>query len=69
MNTSVPTKRLSKVLLRSTGRTVGVFYLLTFLTGGIILFARSELGFIIELTAAVFYIAVTIAFYSLTKST
>jgi hypothetical protein len=41
--------------------------LLTFLTGGLFLFAGGRLGFVVDLTAAMFYIAVTVLFYALSK--
>ena len=44
-------------------RMAGVFYLLTFLTGGAALFARGRLGLVTGLIAGVCYIAVTLLFY------
>lgn len=46
---------------------VGVFYLLTFLTGGFFLLAGGKLGGIIEVTAGVFYLAAMVLFYSISK--
>jgi hypothetical protein len=46
---------------------VVVFYLLTFLTGGFFLFAGGKLGLVVDLTATVSYIAVTVLFYALCK--
>ena len=48
-------------------RMVGIFYLLTFLAGGLFLFAGDRLGFLIDLTAGVSYIAVAVLFYTITK--
>ena len=46
---------------------VVAFYLLTFLTGRFFLLVGSRLGFVIELTAAMLYISVTVLFYALSK--
>jgi hypothetical protein len=46
---------------------VVAFYLLTFLTGGFFLLAGGRLGLVIELTAAMLYISVTVLFYGLSK--
>jgi hypothetical protein len=45
----------------------GVFYLLTFLTGGAALFVRGRLGLVTGLIAVVCYIAVTLLFYYIFK--
>lgn len=49
-----------------TGITVG-FYLVTILTGAIVLFAQGRLGFVVDLIAAAGYIAVTVLFYELSR--
>ena len=48
-------------------RIAGVFYLLTFLTGGAALFVRGRLGIAAGLAAGACYIAVTLLFYYLFK--
>ena len=48
-------------------RIAGVFYLLTFLTGGFALLVRSRVGVAAGLVAGVCYIAVTLIFYDLFK--
>ena len=48
-------------------RMAGVFYLLTFLTGGAALFVRGRLGLVTGLIAGVCYIAVTLLFYYIFK--
>lgn len=48
-------------------RIAGVFYLLTFLTGGTALLVRGSVGMVAGLIAAVCYVAVTILFYRLFK--
>jgi hypothetical protein len=49
------------------GGIVALFYLLTFLTGGFFLLAGGRLGFVVNLTAAVSYISLTVLFYALSK--
>ena len=49
------------------GRIAGVFYLLTFLTGGFALVSHSRLGIAAGLIAGACYLAVTILFYGLFK--
>jgi hypothetical protein len=46
---------------------VGVFYLLTFLTGGFFLSVGNSFGFVVDVIAAIFYIAVTVLFYSVSQ--
>jgi len=48
-------------------KLAGVFYLLTFLTGGVALFVRGRMGFAAGLIAGACYIAVTLLFYYLFK--
>lgn len=69
MSTSLAAKRVPEVSSRSKGGMVGVFYLLTFLAGGFFLFVGGRLGFVVDLTATVSYIAVTVLFYALCKGT
>jgi Domain of unknown function (DUF4386) len=51
----------------SKARIAGVFYLLTFLTGGFALVVRSRVGVAAGLIAAACYIVVTLLFYGLFK--
>jgi hypothetical protein len=53
--------------IRLRARIAGVFYLLTFLTGGVALFIRGRLGLVAGLTAGACYIAVTLLFYYIFK--
>ena len=64
MNTTITTKRPPEAPSRFKYKMVGAFYLLTFLTGGFFFIAGERLGFVADLTAATFYIAVTVFFYS-----
>jgi hypothetical protein len=68
MSTSMATKRTLEVSSGLKTGTVVVFYLLTLLTGGFFLFIGGKLGFVVDLTAATFYIAVTVMFHALTKT-
>lgn len=52
---------------RSRGRLAGVFYLITFVTGGLALFASGSLGIAFGLIAGLSYIAVTGLLYLIFK--
>jgi hypothetical protein len=65
MSTTFTTKPLPQVSSGFKSEVVVIFYLLTFLTGAFFLFVGGRLGFVIELTAAVLYIAATVLFYTL----
>ena len=67
MSTTPTTKTISELSSRSKARMAGAFYLLTLLTGGLFLLAGGRLGFVINLTTAMFYIAVVLLFYALNK--
>jgi hypothetical protein len=60
MNTTVLTKRSAELSPRSKARSAGVFYLLTFLTGGLALVVRGKVGVAAGLIAGACYIAVTL---------
>ena len=51
MSTGVMTDRIAEASPRFKARIAGVFYLLTFLTGGFALFVRGRLGFAADLIA------------------
>lgn len=67
MSTSLATKRAPEISLGLQAGMVVVFYLITFLTGGFFLFIGGRLSFVVDLTASVFYIAVTVLFYAFSK--
>jgi len=69
MSTTLTTKAVPEVSSRLKARMVGVFYFLTFLAGGIFLFAGARLGIVADLSATVSFIAVTVLFYTLNKGT
>jgi hypothetical protein len=60
-------KRIVEASPRFKARIVGVFYLVTILTGGIVLFVHGRLGLIVDLIAAACYIAVTALFYRVSQ--
>ena len=60
-------ERIAEASPRLKARIAGVFYLLTFLTGGVALFVRGRLGFAAGLIAGACYIAVTLLFYGIFK--
>jgi hypothetical protein len=67
MSTSLATKRRPEMSSGLKGGVVIIFYLLTFLAGGFFLFVGDRLGFIVDLTAAMFYMAATVLFYGVSK--
>ena len=67
MNIILTTKPLPQASSDFKSEVVIIFYLLTFLTGGFFLFVGGRLGLMIELTAAILYISVTVLFYALSK--
>ncbi len=66
MNTA-EMKRIVEASPRFKARIVGVFYLVTILTGGIVLFVHGRLGLIVDFIAAACYIAVTALFYHISQ--
>jgi len=66
MNTPVMKERIAETSPRFKARITGVFYLVTILTGGIILFVQGRLGLGFDLVASG-YIAVTAIFYELSR--
>jgi hypothetical protein len=67
MSTAEMMKRIPKGSPRFKARIAGIFYLLTFLTGGVALFVRGRRGLAAGLVAGASYIAVTLLFYYLFK--
>jgi hypothetical protein len=64
MNTAEMRERIPEGSRRFKARITGVFYLVTILTGGVVLFAHGRLGLVV---AATCYIAVTALFYHLSQ--
>jgi hypothetical protein len=67
MNTTAWTKRNAAVSPLFRARIAGVFYLLTFVGGGLALIVPGKLGVAAGLIAGVCYLAVTLLFYGLFK--
>ena len=60
-------ERIAEASPRFKARIAGVFYLLTFLTGGFAIIVRGRLGSAAGLIAGACYIAVTLLFYGIFK--
>jgi hypothetical protein len=67
MNTIEMKERIAEASPRFKARITAVFYLVTILTGLLVLFAHSRLGLLVDLVASVFYVAVTVLFYELSR--
>ena len=67
MSTAEMKGRIAEASPRFKTKITGLFYLVTILTGGVVLFVHGRLGLLIDLIAAVCYIAVTALFYELNR--
>src|SRR3989442_15974847 len=67
MSRALMMERIAEASPRLKARIAGVFYLLTFLTGGVALFVRGRFSFVAGLIAGACYMAVTLVFFSLFK--
>jgi hypothetical protein len=67
MNTAEMKERIAEASPRFKARITGVFYLVTILTGVVVLFAHGRLGLVFDLIACAWYIAVTALFYELSR--
>jgi hypothetical protein len=65
MNTAEMKGRIAETSPRFKGRLAGVFYLVTVLMGGLILFVQGRL--VVDLIATVCYLAATALFYRLSR--
>jgi hypothetical protein len=70
MNMSAPemTKRITTTSSRQISKFVGVYYLLTILTGSFVLFFHSGPAVVADLIAGVIYFALTVVLYTLSRS-
>jgi len=59
--------RIAEALPRFQSRIAAVFYLVTILMGGVVLFMQGRLGLVVDLIATACYIAVTALFYRLSR--
>lgn len=67
MSTAALKERIAEESPRFKARITAVFYLVTILAGGVLLFVHGRLGLVFDLIAAGGYIAVTALFYELTQ--
>jgi len=67
MSTAEMKERFAEASPRFKSRITGLFYLITILTGIVVLFAQGRLGLVFDLIACVWYIAVTALFYQLSR--
>jgi intracellular septation protein A len=67
MTAAVMMERIAGASPRLKAKIAGVFYLITFLTGGLALFIHGRLGFAAGLVAGACYIAVTLLSYFIFK--
>jgi hypothetical protein len=67
MSTTVMTERIGEVPERFKAVVTAVFYLLTLLMGGLVLFVHGRWALIVDLSAGAGYLAVTALFYDLSK--
>jgi hypothetical protein len=65
MNTAEMKERIAETSPRFKGGIAGVFYLVTILMGGVILFVQGRL--VVDLIATVCYLAATALFYRLSR--
>ena len=59
--------RIGEALPRFQSRIAAVFYLVTILMGGVVLFTQGRLGLVVDLIATACYVAVTGLFYRLSR--
>jgi hypothetical protein len=59
--------RIAEASPRSQSRIAAVFYLVTILMGGVVLFMQGRLGLVVDLIATACYIAVTALFYRFSR--
>lgn len=67
MNTAEMKERIGEESPRFKDRIAGVFYLVTILMGGVVLFVQGRLGLVIDVIASAGYIAATALFYRLSR--
>jgi hypothetical protein len=67
MSTAEMKEWVTEALPHFKARITGLFYLVTILMGGVVLFAQGRLSVVFDLIACACYIAVTALFYELSK--
>lgn len=68
MSTTEMMERIAEASPRLQAKLVGVYYLITILTGAFILFFHGRLAFAADIVAAAFYLGVTAVLYELSKA-
>jgi hypothetical protein len=66
MNTPM-NRRIGEASPSFQSRIAAVFYLVTILMGGVVLFMQGRLGLVVDLIATACYIGVTAIFYRLSR--
>ena len=68
MSTAQITKRIAQSAPRVGSRFIGIYYLLTILTGAFVLSFHGRLAFVVDVFVAVGYLAMTAFLYGLSAS-
>ncbi len=67
MSTAEITRRIAQASPSFKAKIAVAFYLLTILAAATVFFLGAKLGFVVDVIATAFYVAVTLLFYVLTK--
>ena len=68
MSTAETTKAIAESSPRRRDKFIGVYYLLTIVTGAFVLWFHGRLAFAADVAVGVFYLAVTAFLYGLSRS-
>lgn len=68
MSTAEITKRITEASPRMRSRFVGIYYLLTIVTGVFVLFFHGRLAFAADIVVGILYLAVTAFLYGVTAN-
>lgn len=67
MNHAMTNGRIAETRPKFQSTITYVYYLLTILTGVLVLVAGNRMNFLVDVIATAFYVALTVLFYALTK--
>jgi hypothetical protein len=67
MHTTNAKEQMAEASPRFKAGITGLFYLVTILTGGVVLLFQGRLGLVVDLVATACYIAATCLFYRFTR--